>query len=60
DMESQMIHPIQELSGQTLRDYWWTVRTWTASSTFDFDYNAVTDRNDLQTILENIPKDCRN
>ena len=55
-----MIHPIQELSGQTLRDYWWTVRTWTASSTFDFDYNAVTDRNDLQTILENIPKDCRN
>ncbi|MCX7350414.1 MAG: hypothetical protein NTZ54_13125, partial [Alphaproteobacteria bacterium] len=43
-----------------IRDYWRTVRTWTASSTFDFDYNAVTDRNDLQTILENIPKDCRN
>ncbi len=42
-----------------IRDYWRTVRTWTASSTFDFDYNAVTDRNDLQTILENIPKDCR-
>ena len=40
-------------------DYRRTVRAWAGSSTFDFDYNAVTDRNDLQTILDNIPKDCR-
>jgi hypothetical protein len=43
-----------------VQDYWRTVRTWTGSSTFDFDYNAVTDRNDLQTIWANIPSDCRN
>jgi hypothetical protein len=42
-----------------VKDYWRTVRTWTGSSTFDFDYNAVTDRNDLQAIMENIPRDCR-
>ena len=42
-----------------IKDYWRTVRTWTGSSTFDFDYNAVTDRNDLQAIMENIPRDCR-
>lgn len=42
-----------------ITDYRRAVRTWTGSSTFDFDYNAVTDRNDLQVILDNIPRDCR-
>ena len=43
-----------------IADYQKTVSGWSGSSTFDFDYNAVTDRNDLTTILENIPRDCRN
>lgn len=47
------------VNDKDIKDYRRTVRTWTGSSTFDFDYNAVTDRNDLRTILENIPKDCR-
>ena len=44
---------------QDVADYLKTVRTWKGSSTFDFDYNGLTDREDLQIILKNIPGGCR-
>lgn len=42
-----------------LVDYRSTVRGWSGSSTFDFNYDAVTDETDRRIILQNIPTTCR-
>jgi len=42
-----------------LAGYRATVRNWSGSSMFDFDYNGVTDSADRQTILSNFPSVCR-
>lgn len=42
-----------------LVDYRSTVRTWTGSSTFDFNYDAVTDKDDLEVIFGGIKTLCR-
>ena len=42
-----------------LVDYRTTVRRWTGSSTFDFNYDAVTNNADRDIILQNIRTSCR-
>jgi hypothetical protein len=41
-----------------LRQYTALVRTWSGSSVFDFNHDALTDINDRAIILANIGKQC--
>lgn len=42
-----------------LKGYIRTVRKWTGSSVFDFNYDGLTNATDKQTILSNIPTYCQ-
>ncbi len=47
------------VNARDFRDYTSTVKTWTGSSVFDFNYDGVTNETDRNTITSNIPTVCR-
>ena len=47
------------VNARDLQGYNSTVKTWTGSSVFDFNYDGITNQTDRNTITSNIPTVCR-
>lgn len=47
------------VNARDLQGYNSTVKTWTRSSVFDFNYDGITNQTDRNTITSNIPTVCR-
>ena len=47
------------VDAKDLRQYTLLVRTWSGSSVFDFNHDAITNGSDRSTILANMGSECR-